>query len=222
MDGNRRWAREKKLQAVTLGHRKGLDAVRSAIRFCLKKEIQHLSLFTFSLENFRRDSAEQIYIFNLLLEALKKNIFELVEQGVRIRFVGDRNYFPEVVSSAICEIEAQTKNLKKLCLNMLFCYGAKQEVVHAVKQVAQKVKDGQLDVDQITEDELRSEFWLNGAPDPDLIIRTGKQSRLSNFLLFQAAYSELQFLDCYWPEIDESRLQACVDRFHSVKRNFGK
>jgi len=222
MDGNRRWAKEKKLQALTLGHRKGLDSVKVSIKFCLEKGIKYLSLYTFSLENFSRDGREQTYIFNLLLEALEKNIFELVEQGVRVRFVGDESFFPQVIIRAINEVEGRTKHLDKLHLNMLFCYGAKQEMIRATRRLAQKVKNGHLDVHEIDEEALRSEFWLNGVPDPDLIIRTGKQARLSNFLLFQAAYSELMFLDCYWPEITENRLQECVDQFYSVQRNFGK
>ena len=141
---------------------------------------------------------------------------------MRIRFVGDESYFPPVVMKTIKEIEEKTKHLTTLHLNMLFCYGAKQELVHAAKKLAQRVKDGHLDAEEIDEQALRAEFWLNGGPDPDLIIRTGKRARLSNFLLFQAAYSELLFLDCYWPEITESRLEACIENFQTVQRNFGK
>jgi len=222
MDGNRRWAKEKKLEAVTLGHKKGVDSVKTAVKFCLGKGIKYLSLFTFSLENFRRDEKEKKYIFNLLSKVLNDNVLELIEQGVRVRFIGDRSYFPKDSISAIEKIEEKTKDLKKLSLNMLFCYGSHQELAHATKKIAQKVKNGLLDPEEIDENSIRQELWTNGTPDPDLIVRTGKLSRLSNFLLFQAAYSELIFLDCNWPEINEKILQGCVDKFYSIQRNFGR
>jgi undecaprenyl diphosphate synthase len=222
MDGNRRWAREKKLQAVSLGHKKGVDSVKSAIKFCLKNNIKYLSLYTFSLENFNRDGVEKKYLFDLLTRTLRDDLDELISYGVKVRFVGDRSCFPEQMESVVAGSEEGTRGLDKLCLNILFCYGSKQEVIFAAKKVAQKVRDGVLRVDEINESVFRKEMWLNGTPDPDLIIRTGKTFRLSNFLLFQAAYSELMFLDCYWPEVNESLLQNCLDKFHKSKRNFGK
>jgi len=222
MDGNRRWAQEKKLEAVTLGHKKGVDAVRAAVRFCLKKNIPYLSLYTFSLENFKRSSIEKKYIFNLLAQVIKNDTLKLLEQGIRIRFIGDRDYFPKTTLAIIDEIEEKTKHLNKLNLNMLFCYGAQQEMICAAKRVAQKVKEGLLAVDEIDETALRREMWTSGIPDPDLIIRTGKLSRLSNFLLFQAAYSELVFPDCYWPEITEERLAECVETFYATQKNYGR
>ena len=222
MDGNRRWAREKKLQAVSMGHKKGVDSVKTSIRFCIKNKIKYLSLYTFSLENFNRDNVEKEYLFDLLSRTLRDDLEEFIKYGVKIRFVGDRNYFPEKMESIIAGAEEGTKHLDKLCLNILFCYGSKQEVLSAAKKVAQKVRDGALHVDEINEDVFRGEMWMNGTPDPELIIRTGKASRLSNFLLFQGAYSELMFLDCYWPEINEERLQDCVDKFYVLQRNFGK
>lgn len=221
MDGNRRWAREKKLQAVTLGHKKGVDAIRSAITFCLKKRVKYLSLYTFSLENFKRNQAEKTYIFDLLADVLRDDLLDLIKHGVRVRFVGERSLFPEKTRMIIEEVEGRTKDLNRLCLNMLFCYGSKQEILSATKRLAQQVKEGSVDADQIDENLLRREMWLGDVPDPDLILRTGKRTRLSNFLLFQGAYSEWMFLDYHWPEINEERLQECVDRFQGVERNFG-
>lgn len=221
MDGNRRWAKDQKLQAVTLGHRKGVDAVKAVISFCLKKGIKYLSLFTFSLENFRRENSEQRYIFSLLKEVLHTNMFKLMEQGVRIKFVGDRTLFPEQARAAIEEAEEKTKHLDKLQLNMLFCYGAQQELVAATKKLALKVEQKKLAIEDIDEKAICKELWTWGTPDPDLIIRTGRRSRLSNFLLFQAAYSELMFLDCYWPEVTEEQLEQCFNNFHTIQRNFG-
>lgn len=222
MDGNRRWAREKKLEAVTMGHKKGIDAIRASVRFCLKKNIKYLSLYTFSLENFRRDAKEKSYLFDLLAQSIKKDLFDLVEQKVRVRFVGDRSCFPESLRDTIFEVEEKTKEFDKLNLNFLFCYGSKQELLAATKKVAQKVKDGELSVDEIDEDIFRKEMWMGHAPDPEIIIRTGKKTRLSNFLLYQAAYSELIFPDCYWPEITQERLEECVKDFQDIQRNFGK
>lgn len=222
MDGNRRWARENKLEALSLGHKEGMESIKRSIKFCLDKNIKYLSLYTFSLENFRRGEKEKKYLFDSLNNYLREHLEEFIEKEVRLRFVGDRDYFPSIVVDRINEAEEKTKNLEKLCVNFLFCYGSKQEIIHAAKKVAKKVKDGDLDINEIDEDSFRKEMWMNGAPDPDVIVRTGKTLRISNFLLFQAAYSEFIFLDCYWPEVDEAVLQSCVDRFYEVKRNFGR
>ena len=221
MDGNRRWAREKKLEAVTQGHRRGVDAAKTAIEFCLKKGIKYLSLYTFSLENFRRNELEKKYIFGLLKNLLKKHVPDFIKQGVQIRFIGDRSLFPESTRETIESIESETKNLSNLQVNLLFCYGATQELVSAAKLVAKQVEDGKLSSDEIDETIFRKSLWLGDIPDPDMIVRTGKVSRLSNFLLFQGAYSEWVFLDCYWPEIDEEKLEQCVERFGQAQRNFG-
>lgn len=222
MDGNRRWAREKKLKAVTLGHKKGLDAVRAAIRFCRKKNIKHLSLYTFSLENFKRSSIEKNYIFKLLTQRVTADLPDLLKEGIRVRFVGDRSLFPQETRDAIEVVEEKTKHLDRLQVHFLFCYGSQQEVLAATKQVAQKVKDGVLSVDQIDDATFRNEMWMGAVPDPDVLIRTGGVTRISNFLLYQLAYSELLFLDYYWPEVTEERLEACLEKFETIQRNFGK
>ena len=220
MDGNRRWARSNKLK-VFQGHKRGLDNVKMSVEFCIENEIKHLSLYTFSLENFRRSPEEKGYLFRLLNETMKKNLDDFVKEGVKIRFVGDKNLFPQETQEAIANAEEKTKDLKKLCLNLLFCYGSKQELVHAAKKIAQKAKDGSLDPDSIDESLFREEFWLQG-PDPDLIIRTGDTVRTSNFLLFQGAYSEWMFLKKCWPEMNKEILSECYEKFRSLKRNFGR
>ncbi len=221
MDGNRRWARKNRLSSASLGHKKGVDSVKIAVEFCLKKNIKYLSLYMFSLENFNRSEEEKNYIFNLLDSTLKDNLPEFIKNNISVRFVGDRSYFPKSVVSTINLVEKETFNLKKLFLNFLFCYGARQEIVSSVKKIAKKVKDGLLNIDDINEDTIKNESWLGGIPDPALLIRTGDVCRLSNFLLYQAAYSELIFLECGWPEINEKILQNCVDKFKSIRRNFG-
>lgn len=222
MDGNRRWARAKKLEAVTQGHRKGADTAQVAIEFCLKKNIKYLSLYLLSIENFKnRSESEKNYLYGLLKNLHEKKLPELIEQGVQIRFVGDRSMFPESIREVITNIEEKTKHCTKLQVNLLFCYGSTQELVSAAKCVATKVQAGELAPDEIDESTFRRSMWLGDVPDPEIIIRTGKVSRLSNFLLFQGAYSEWFFLDCYWPEIDHEKLERCVEQFEQTQRNFG-
>jgi len=220
-DGNRRWAR-KNLKATFWGHERGVQTVKTAIEFCLKNDIKFLSFYTFSLENFNRSEAEKNYLFNLLANNFEKHLPELKKQQVRVQFIGQSSYFPEKVHSVIKTIEEETKKFNKLFLNLLFCYGAQQEIVDATKKIAKKVKAGVLDISEIDETAIRQHLWTNNIPDPDLIIRTGGQNRLSNFLLYQAAYSEFSFLDLFWPEITEKHLSDCLNKFNSVQRNFGK
>jgi undecaprenyl diphosphate synthase len=223
MGGNRRWARENKLKAAFLGYDTGAKSIRRAVSFCLKKNIKHLSLYTFSLENFRRPEEEKKYLFTLLGTLFKNEIENLIKDKIRVRFLGDRSYFPEAVSSVINETEERTKDFDRLSLNFLFCYGGRQEIAHSARQIAQKVQSGEMAIDEINEETVGNELWTAGIPDPDLIVRTGSKNeiRLSNFLLYQAAYSELLFLDCYWPEINEEKLQYCFDSFNKSVRKFG-
>lgn len=220
-DGNRRWAASHKLESF-FGHKKGTEAVRSAIAVCIKNGIKYLTFYTFSLENFRRSEEEKSYLwYQLLGVELRKDLPELIEQGVQVRFLGDTRLFPEKLAEIIKDIEEKTKNGGRLMLNLLFCYGAQQEIVYAAQQVAKDVQEGKLKSDEISSETIKNYLWTAGIPDPDLIIRTGNVFRLSNFLLFQAAYSEFMFLDCFWPEVTEEILQKSLYRFTSLQRNFG-
>lgn len=219
-DGNRRWARQNKLQSL-FGHRRGMDAVLSAIDVCLKNEIKYLSIYTFSLENFKRSEEERSYLFELLSDGLIQELSRLVQQGINIKFLGDTSLFPVKVQQAINQVQSATKDLDNLYLSLLFCYGAQQEIAYAARILAQKVSQGILSLEQITEEAVERELWTAGIPNPDLIIRTGGVVRLSNFLLFQAAYSEFKFVDAFWPDMTIEKIQACVDEFKGVKRNFG-
>jgi undecaprenyl diphosphate synthase len=220
-DGNRRWAAENKLKSL-FGHKRGLDVVRTAMKICIKRGIKYLSLYTFSLENFKRSEVEKSYLFKLLSDSFKKELPELVKQKIKVKFCGDRSVFPEEVREAIDIVEHETKDLNTLYLNLLFCYGGRQELVQAVKKIATKVQAGYFSADEIDENRIEQELWVSNIPDPDLIIRTGKTPRLSNFLLYQAAYSEILFLDYFWPEVTEEKLEVCIDKFSKIKRNFGK
>ncbi len=220
MDGNRRWARMQGMQP-SLGHSHGLDAVQRAIAFCLKKEIAYLSLYTFSIENFKRSEAERTYFFSLLISKAQELLEKLRGQSVAVKFIGDRSLFPDNLRETIQSLESGTSGGKKLQVNLLFCYGARQEIVSSVKSLIQKIKNGLLAEEQINEQVLTDALWTAGIPEPDLIIRTGGARRMSNFLLFQAAYSELYFLDCMWPEITEEHLQTACASFEQCQRNFG-
>lgn len=220
-DGNRRWAREHKLEAV-LGHKAGMNTVKHAIAVCLEHKIKHLSFYTFSLENFKREEAEKSYLFSMMAKGFTQELPALIENGIRVRFIGDRSYFPAVLKGVVDDAERQTAHCEKLNLNLLFCYGGKSELVHAARALARQVAQGALDPEAIDEAMLGDSLWTSGIPDPELVIRTGKASRLSNFLLYQSAYSELMFLDCYWPEVTKELLRQCIADFGAIKRNFGK
>ncbi|MBM3886883.1 di-trans,poly-cis-decaprenylcistransferase [Candidatus Dependentiae bacterium] len=219
-DGNRRWAKANKLESI-FGHRKGLDIVKTAIKVCIEKNIKYLSFYTFSLENFNRSEIEKKYLFSMLADEFRAALPELLEQRIRVRFIGDSAYFPSIIRDTIADVERETANCDKLNLNLLFCYGSRGEVVHAAKVLAQKVKEGLLNIEEITEESFGNSLWTAGTPDPDLIVRTGNTVRVSNYLLYQGAYAEYMFLEQYWPEVTEEILGSCIEKFKNIKRNFG-
>ncbi|MCF7799508.1 di-trans,poly-cis-decaprenylcistransferase [Candidatus Babeliales bacterium] len=219
-DGNRRWAKKNKLQTF-LGHKKGLSALKIAVEFCLKNNIKHLSFYAFSIENFNRSQIEKNYLFSLLIEEFSAQLPELIKQEVKLRFLGKKELFPLNTRDFISQAEGKTNNFEKLNLNILFCYSSKNEISEAAKKIAQKVRAGVLLEDQIDENVFSQHLLTVGIPDPDLIIRTSGEKRISNFLLFQASYSEFMFLDCLWPDITMDHLDKCLYDFKTIKRNFG-
>lgn len=219
-DGNRRWATQNKLESF-FGHKRGFETVRTAIKVCLNNKIKYLSLYTFSSENFKRSDLEKNYLFDLLAQGFKDNVQELIDQDIRVSFIGDRHLFPDKIKDVVTVIEEKTQHAQTLFLNLLFCYGARAEIVNAAKEIAKRVTCGALKIEDITEETFQNALWTGTMPDPDLIIRTGKVSRLSNFLLYQAAYSEFAFPDCFWPEITEQILESYIEKFKETKRNFG-
>ncbi len=220
-DGNRRWARNNKLKSI-FGHKSGMEAFKRTMKFCMKKGVKYLSFYTFSLENFNRSEEEKKYLFSMLAEQAKNQLNEFIEKQIRVRFIGDKSFFPDDLRPVIEKLEDATKKFDKLNLNFLFCYGGRREIVNATKDIVLKIKSGTLDLASITEDSFKDYLWTKDIPDPELIIRTSSSARLSNFLLYQAAYSELMFIDIFWPEITEEHLQKCLNDFEGVQRNFGK
>lgn len=220
MDGNRRWAKQQG-KMPWYGHDQGIETVHKVIEFCLKKQIKYLSLYTFSLENFSRSPQENNYLFGLMLKEAQKGSSEFKERGIRLRFIGDRALFPTSLQPLLDTLEQETAQGDALIVNLLFCYGGRQEIAAAVKKIAQQVKNGALHEDAITPELVGSYLWTGVMPDPDLIIRTGGFSRLSNFLPYQSAYSEIHVLDCLWPDLTAVHLESAYDSFMGCKRNFG-
>jgi undecaprenyl diphosphate synthase len=221
LDGNRRWARKAGLKAW-FGHRKGVDPVKMTIKFCLNYKIPYLTLYAFSLENFKRPQEELDFLFNILAKEIASNeLNALFKEGVKVTFAGDRHVFPQQLITLINDIESQTKEGKNLNLTILFCYGGQQEILQGIQTIAHLVKKGELSPEDISIKTFKECLWTGNIPDPDLIIRTGGMMRLSNFLAFQSAYSELFFTDLYWPEFTESELIKAINSFAERTRNFG-
>jgi len=220
MDGNRRWATLNSF-AVWRGHQEGAKGVEMAIKYCLERGIPYLSLYTFSLENFNRSGEEKNQLFELVVDGITKRAQEFIARGISVRFVGDRSQFPVVVIPAVEQVEQATASLTTLVLNILFCYGGRQEIVTATKKLVTKVQENILTVDAITQETFKQELWTGNIPDPEIIVRTGGFKRLSNFLLYQAAYSDFFFLDVLWPDLTEQHLDKVLTEFKQCKRNFG-
>lgn len=221
MDGNRRWAHKQGLLSW-LGHKSGLSSVRRVIDFCLEKKIEHLSLYTFSIENLKRSQDEQHYLFEVLAQEAFGDLAEFKRKNIRIRFVGNRSLFPHSIIH-LCEVmEAETATCFALQVNFLLCYGGQQEIVDAAQRIVVAVKSGDLKESEITPAVFETFLWTAGIPSPNLIIRTGGDNRLSNFLLFQCAYSELYFIDCLWPDISTEELESALIYYDKCRKNCGK
>ncbi len=222
MDGNRRWAKKYGWLPWD-GHKEGINSAIRAMDFCLEQQIPYLSLYTFSLENFNRPLDEQNFLFSVLLPQMKdRAVKDLVEKKVRLRFVGDRSLFPASALPSIHHMEKITKDGDRLQVNLLFCYGGRQEIMAGVKKIIEKAQKDAVALNGITDEQFEKMLWTAGIPAPEIIIRTGGVKRLSNFLLFQAAYSEFYFLDCFWPELTKDHLKEVIDSFGDRQQNFGK
>jgi len=220
MDGNRRWAQQNGMMPW-YGHSQGAESVKTAIQFCIENSISYLSLYAFSLENFNRSALEKEYIFSYLINEADKQLPDFIAHGVSVRFVGDRSLFPAHVLPVCESIEQATAQGTNLKVQILFCYGARQELLAATKEIGRRVASGEIKAEDISESMLKEHLWTGAIPEPDLIIRTGGFKRLSNFLLYQSAYSELYFTDCLWPEITAQHLHDAMSSYHHYKRNFG-
>ena len=214
MDGNGRWATRRFLPRVA-GHKSGVDALRRCVRACAVRGVSVLTVFAFSSENWNRPAEEVSGLMELLVMALSREVPQLVKDGVCLRFLGERTGLSAVVSAGLSRAEEATSHCKRLMLNVCFNYGGRWDIVQAAARLATEGRP-------ITEESLGAAMQMGRVADPDLIIRTGGEQRISNFLLWQAAYSELYFSDRLWPEFDEEALDQAIAAFSQRERRFGK
>lgn len=220
MDGNGRWAELRGLQR-TEGHKAGVEAVRRIVTLASRYGVSCLTLFSFSSENWRRPPEEVSFIFGLLRRFVASDLEKLATNNVRIRIIGDRDRLDKELQRLIADAEAKTADNTGLDLVIAFNYGAQAEIAAATRAIARKVADGTLDPQDISEDTLARHLSTYGLPDPDLIVRTSGEMRLSNFLLWQSAYAELVFVDENWPDFDESVFVRVLEAFSARSRRFG-
>jgi undecaprenyl diphosphate synthase len=220
MDGNGRWAREHGLPR-TAGHRAGLERVRDAVKTCLDFGIKHLTLYAFSTENWKRPPAEVDFLMKLFDEALHDEITELDQRGVRVKFIGLRTNLNPTLLKLMADSETQTAANRKLTLNFAINYGGRSEIVYACREIVQAVLQDKLRPEELTEAVFSSYLFTAGQPDPDLLIKPGKERRISNFLLWQMAYTEFYFSDLYWPDFGESAFKEALNYFSRRDRRFG-
>ena len=220
MDGNGRWAQQR-LRPRIIGHRAGARAVNVCIDFCLERGIRALTLFAFSSENWGRPQEEVGALMKLFMGALDREVEELHRRGVRVRFIGERERFSPVIRERMQAAEAQTSANTKLDLVIAASYGGRQDITRAARMLAAEVAAGTLRAEDIDEAAVAARMSLADLPAPDLFIRTGGDHRISNFLLWQLAYTELWFTDLLWPELDHASLQLALDDYAGRERRFG-
>ncbi len=220
MDGNGRWARARALPR-TAGHRRGAEAVRKTVRGAAELGVGYLTLYGFSSENWKRPASEVDDLMTLLRFYLRSEIAELHKNGVKLKIIGERQRLAPDIVSLIEQAEAQTAANTRLVLTVALSYGGRTEIVVAARRLAEEVAAGRLDPADIDDRVFEQHLTTLGVPDPDLIIRTSGEQRLSNFLLWQSAYSELIFVDTLWPDFDKEELQRTIQEFHRRERRYG-
>lgn len=219
MDGNGRWAMERGRER-SFGHQAGVDSVRRITSECTRLGVEYLTLYTFSTENWNRPADEVAALMGLVLSSLEDEIF--MKNNVRFRVIGDIARLPEAVQAKLKETMDHTAGNTAMTMVVALSYSAKWEITQAVRHIAQEVKQGRLSVDDIDENQVASHLQTSFMPDPDLLIRTGGEVRISNYLLWQIAYSELYFCDTYWPDFDENCLHQAIISYQNRQRRFGK
>ena len=221
MDGNRRWAKEKGLPSA-FGHKKGVDALKKVMYACDDFGVKYLTVYAFSTENWNRKKEEVDFLMDLLGKTLQNELAEMHEHGVVISFIGDISKLSPKLQEILANSVEVTKNNTGVRLQIAFNYGARAEVVHSVKEIANLVKNGKLDVDKIDEKLISENLYTKNIPDPDLLIRTGGEMRISNYLLWQIAYSEFFVTKTLWPDFDKNTLAEAIEEFNSRQRRWGK
>ena len=213
MDGNGRWGLKKK-KSRNLGHKAGLNTVENIIKHTIKNKIKFLTLYAFSTENWKRPQKEISFLFNLLQSFLKEKTNKLNKNGIKLKIIGDKSNFSNKLKKALLNSEKITKNNKKLQINLALNYGAKNEILNAISLIKKKKIS-------FTENNINKNLYTNDSPNPDILIRTGNTKRLSNFLLWQIAYTEIFFEKKLWPEFSTQDYNRILEKFKQLKRNFG-
>ena len=221
MDGNGRWAKSRG-EERTFGHKNAITAVRNVINACNEIHIPYLTLYTFSSENWNRPKDEVDTLMALLSETLLLEAEEIFTKGLRMHVIGDISQLPDLVKDQLMNVVELTKNNTKGNLILALSYGSQKEILKAVKEISQEVKQGNIGLDDIDETLFESHLYTKNFPQVDLMIRTSGEVRISNFLLWQIAYAELQFLDIFWPDFQEDHFYQCIINYQNKERRFGK
>ena len=219
MDGNGRWAKKRMLPR-NMGHKKGAEVFQDITRYCNELGLESVTFYAFSTENWKRPVEEVNGIMSLLKEYLIK-AFDYEKENNRVVFLGDKSAFSGELLELMLDIEEKTKDRKGMTLNIALNYGARNEIVHATKAIAHMVKDGKIDVEDINEELISNNLYTKGQPDPDFILRPSGEKRISNFLLWQIAYSEFVYMDVLWPDFTRKDLDAAIIEFNKRNRRFG-
>ncbi|SDJ01252.1 isoprenyl transferase [Salimicrobium halophilum] len=220
MDGNGRWAKEKNLPRIA-GHKEGMDVVKKVVRHASDLGVQVLTLYAFSTENWKRPKKEVDFLMKLPVDFLQTYLPELIEKNVRVQTIGTKDLLPKHTQQAVDEAIYRTKHNTGMVLNFALNYGSRHEIVEVTKQLAGQVKEGELDPEDITEDLFEEHLYTSHLHEPDLLIRTSGEQRLSNFLLWQLAYAEFWFTDVYWPSFNEDTLEEAIRNYQNRKRRYG-
>lgn len=221
MDGNGRWAQQRE-QTRFMGHHEGVTSVREVTEACAEVGVDYLTLYTFSTENWERPDPEVDALMELLIHTVEEERETLMENDIRLRTIGDLTQLPAVCQEALDRTKAATAENERMTLVLALSYSGRTELVHAMQALAQRVQDGELSPDQIDEEQIESHLDTAGMPDPDLLIRTGGEYRLSNFLLWQCAYTELFITEEYWPEFRREQLYRAIRSYQDRERRYGR
>ena len=221
MDGNGRWAKQKGMTRI-FGHTNGVNAVRETAEACAELGVEYLTMYAFSAENWNRPQLEVSALMTLLLKTINGELKTLLKNDIRLGAIGDIDSLPKGVAKELCEAIEKTSHCKRMELILALSYGAKNEMVRAVKQIALKVQSGETSLHDINENLITENLYTAGRPDPELLIRTSGEKRVSNFLLWQLAYAEFYFTDVFWPEFNKEELYKAVIEFQNRERRFGK
>ncbi|HYE10105.1 MAG TPA: isoprenyl transferase [Patescibacteria group bacterium] len=220
MDGNGRWASKRALPRI-FGHKAGMEALREVVKACSDMGVKILTVYAFSTENWNRPTEEVSYLMNLLIEYMRKEINELNKNHVKVKILGDLSALPQITKEEVEKAVRFTENNTGLQFNIALNYGGRAEIIHACKRIAEEFKEGKITKDEINEDLISDYLFTEGDIEPDLIIRTSGEKRLSNFLLWQSAYSELVFVDEMWPDFNKKQLEKAILEYQNRDRRFG-